>query len=76
MTDVEDELKMELYFTFKTLTYLEYRFIVVYNRVFQPFQLGDLLYTPESDVCRRQILTYKEGPHAERVKIFLMAIDT
>ena len=28
----------------------------------------DRLYTSESDVCRRQILTYKEYPSTERVK--------
>ena len=27
------------------------------------------LYTSESDVYRRQILTYKEGPRAERVNL-------
>ena len=27
------------------------------------------LYTSESDVCRRQILTYKDGPRTERVKV-------
>ena len=31
----------------------------------QPFQCGDRLYTPESDVCRRQILTYKVDPRTE-----------
>ena len=31
------------------------------------FQCGDRLYTSESDVYRRQILTYKDGPRAERV---------
>ena len=29
---------------------------------------GDRLYTSKSDVYRRQILTYKDGPRAERVK--------
>ena len=29
----------------------------------------DRLYTSESEVYRRQILTYKDGPRAERVKI-------
>ena len=29
----------------------------------------------ESDVCRRQILTYKEGPRAERIKLLIMAVD-
>ena len=29
----------------------------------------------ESDVCRRQILTYKDCPCTERIKHFLMAID-
>ena len=31
------------------------------------FQCGDRLYASESDVYRRQILTYKDGPRAERV---------
>ena len=31
------------------------------------FQCGDILYTSESDVSRRQILTYKDGPRTERV---------
>ena len=29
-------------------------------------------HTSESDVYRRQILTYKDGPRAERIKIFLL----
>ena len=29
---------------------------------------GDCLYTSESDVCRRQILTYKDGLRTERIK--------
>ena len=29
----------------------------------------------EYDVCRRQILTYKDDPRAERVKIFVMTVD-
>ena len=32
------------------------------------FQCGDRLYTTESDVIRRQILTYKDDPRAERAK--------
>ena len=32
---------------------------------------GERLYTSESDVCRRQILTCKDGPRTERIKIFL-----
>ena len=36
--------------------------------IFQFFQCGDRLYTSESDVYRRQILTYKDGPRTERVK--------
>ena len=35
---------------------------------FQFFQRGDRLYTSESDVYRRQILTYKDGPRTERVE--------
>ena len=41
----------------------------------EPFQSGGRLYTSESDVYRRQILTYKDGPRTEIVKIFLMAVD-
>ena len=29
------------------------------------FKRGDRLYTSESDVCRRQILTYKDGLRTE-----------
>ena len=36
--------------------------------IFSFFQRGDLLYTLESDVYRRQILTYKDDSRAERVK--------
>ena len=48
----------------------------IINIVF--FQCGDGLYTykdsevfymSDSDIYRRQILTYKECPHAERVKL-------
>ena len=28
------------------------------------------LYTSENDVCRHQILTYKDDPRTERIKIF------
>ena len=31
------------------------------------FQQGSCLYTSESDFCRHQILTYRDGPRAERV---------
>ena len=34
---------------------------------FTSFSAGNRLYTSESDVCRRQILTYKDGPRTERV---------
>ena len=43
---------------------------------FEPLQSGDRFYTSESDVCRRQILTYKDDPRTERIKIFIMAVDT
>ena len=39
------------------------------------FQRGDRPYTSKSDVSRRQILTYKDCPRNERIKIFLMAVD-
>ena len=39
-----------------------------HNRYFNSFSAEDRLYTSESDVYRRQILTYKDGPRNERVK--------
>ena len=36
--------------------------------IFWFFQCGDRLYASESDVYRRQILTYKDAPRTERVK--------
>ena len=41
-----------------------------------PFQRKDRCYTLESDVCRRQILAYEDGPRTERIKIFIMTVDT
>ena len=35
---------------------------------------GPSLYS-ESDVCWRHILTYKDNPGAERIKIFQMVMD-
>ena len=35
----------------------------------------DRLYTSESDVCRRQIMTYEDCPRTERFKIFIMVVD-
>ena len=35
--------------------------------MFEFFQCGDRLYSPESDVYRRQIVTYKNGRSAKRV---------
>ena len=36
------------------------------------FQYGDRLYTSESDVYRRQILTHKDGRHAEGVNVLIL----
>ena len=33
------------------------------------------LYTLESDVCRPQILTYKDGPRTERIEYNIMTVD-
>ena len=41
----------------------------------EKFQCGDRLYTSESDVYRRQILTYEGGPRTEKIKVFIMAVD-
>ena len=40
------------------------------------FQCGDRLYTSESAVYRRQILTYKDGPRAERVNAQIISLKT
>ena len=40
-------------------------------KYFQFFQRVDRLYTSESDVYRRQILTDKDGPRAKRVNPIL-----
>ena len=45
------------------------------NTIPEPLQRGDRLLTTESDVCRRQILTFKVNPRAERTKIFTMAVE-
>ena len=37
--------------------------------------LTKILYTSESDVCRHQILPYKDDPRTDRIKIFLMLVD-
>ena len=37
-----------------------------------PHQRGDRFYSSE---CRRQILTYKDDPRTERIKICIMAVD-
>ena len=44
--------------------------------IFQFFQCGDRVYTSESDVCRRQILTYKDGPRTERFNNSYSVIET
>ena len=43
--------------------------------IFLLLQCGDRLYKSESDVYRRQILTYKDGPRTEIIKIFILAVD-
>ena len=48
---------------------------VIVRMSYEPFQRGDRLYTSESDVCRRQILTYKDGLRAEINTIFIMSVD-
>ena len=39
------------------------------TKLYNFFQCGDCLYTSESDVDTRQILTYKDGHRAERVSL-------
>ena len=42
--------------------------------MFKFFQCGDRFHTLESDVYRRQTLTYKGGPRAERVKVLITSM--
>ena len=39
------------------------------------WDFGDRLYTSESDVYRRQILKYKDGPSAKRVKASMVRLS-
>ena len=55
---------------FIVYTVCDHKYILSY-----PVQSGDRFYTSESDVCRRQILTYKDGPRTEGIKILIMALD-
>ena len=52
---------------FRFINYLCYGSTAITNILFF-FSARIVLYTPESDVCSRQILTYKDGPRAEKVK--------
>ena len=38
----------------------------------EPSKCGDRLYTSKSDVLRRQILTFNDGP---RTEIFILVVD-
>ena len=49
--------------------------IIVIWTLSQPSRGRNRLYTSKSDVCRRQILTYKDDFRAERIKIFIMVVD-
>ena len=50
-------------------------YFVVLFRFRQPFHRDDRLYMSESDVCKRQILTYKDGRSTGRINIYIMAVD-
>ena len=62
-------------FIFYSMTLLKNVMVHTNTTKEQPFQRGDRLYAAESDVCRRQILTYKDGPRTEIIKIFIMVVD-
>ena len=47
----------------------------MYNKHINPFSAGTVFIRYKSDVCRRQILSSKDGPRAERTNIFLMVLD-
>ena len=44
--------------------------------IFKLLRCGDRLYTSETDVYRRQNLTYKDGPLAERVSQVVPGMTT
>ena len=52
---------------------LEYLFYGSTYKYFNSFQNGDRLYTSESDVYRRQIQMYKDGPRTEGIKCIFSA---
>ena len=43
--------------------------ILILSELRPSLHIRNRLYTSESDVCRRQILTYKDGPHSDSVKL-------
>ena len=58
---------------------LRRHFSVLTRRMFNPFSAATVficqnvtLQTPYSDVCRRQILTHKDGPRTGRINRFLV----
>ena len=53
-----------------------YHIISVYRYIYYPFWRGARLYTSVSHVRKRQILTYKESPRTERVKMFITDVDS
>ena len=56
--------------------YLCYGFTAIRNvLILSNSQSGDRLYVSQSDVSRHHILTYKDGPRAERVNIVAGAIQ-
>ena len=49
---------------------------IVYETIVLTLSARDRLSTSESDDCRRQILTYKDGPRTDIIKLFIMTVDT
>ena len=43
--------------------------ILILSKLVPSLCVRNRLYTSEYDVCRRQILMYKDGPRSERVKL-------
>ena len=49
--------------------------VVDRGKINSTFLVRERLYTSQSDVRRRQILTSKVGLRTERIKIIIMAVD-
>ena len=65
------EIFINVLFTFFRFIWIPMVWVYVQYKYLNSFQCGDRVYASESDVQIRQIVTYKDGPRAKRVKHFI-----